>query len=437
MRFLSEQARLEHPQAGLIPQPIWRYVDFFNYELSDYQLRLMQNPSDEIARLLALDDTTFFEEFQTDSERWTAWLALACAKPRVSSQDLLILAEQLQFSNQDIFFLATQVDRADYLEYWSQYMAQTDEGNTEFQLMIKASEYRAFRYAAKHGHLDVVKYFLGIDGVDLDAMISAREYGAFRFAAKYGYHHVVEYFLSRDGADVEALISAHDDYAFRFAAKHGHLDVVKCLVDQAGTHIETMLSARDYSAFYMAAEKGHDEITHYLLEFPNVRARVMNDPLQQIMAALDALDPYAAGAVGHEAIDEVKVKIQALHQDMNIKEWFDSLGAIEDQILNLHFQQDIYFEGASPEHFRNVTDVLRYMCSGMTALLSCFGVPQDRNLLAERILNRPFFFKRTETQDDLNDIYQQLNIACQNIDWAITQLPRPAEYRFENEGPQF
>jgi hypothetical protein len=366
MRFSSEQARLEHPQARLIPQPIWSYVDFFNHELSDYQLRLMQNPSDEIARLLALDETTFSEEFQTDSERWTAWLALACAKRRVSCQDLLVLAEQLQFSNQDIFFLVTQVDRADYLQYWSQDMARSDEGTAEFQSMLEASQYRAFRYAAKQGYLDVVKYFVGIDGVDLDAMLSAREYGAFRFAA----------------------------------------------------------------------QQGHDEITHYLLEFPNVRAHVMNEPLQQIMAALDALDPYAAGAFGHEAIDEVKAKIRALHQDMNIKEFFYSLQAVEDQILILRRDQDTYFEGASPEHFRNVTDVLRYMCSGITALLSCFGVPQDRNLLAERMLNRPFFFKRTETQDDCNDIYSQLQMACDNIEWAIKQLPRPSEYSFESGGFQ-
>jgi hypothetical protein len=367
MRFSSEEERLAHPQAGLIPWPVWQHAEYFNQQLSDDQLRLMQNPSNEIDRLLALDETTLLEEFQNDSERWAAWIALACAEPIASDQDLLVFAEKLKFGNPIIFILVADVCHVNHLQYWSQRMAQTDEGKAELQ----------------------------------------------------------------------RIISSKGDYAFCVAAYFGSVAMIKTLLDIEGVDAQAMLTANDYEVYKIAAKQGNVEVTNYLLEFPDVFAYAMGEPLNQIMTALEALEHYAAGASGREAIDSIKVEIQGLINDgVGSEALSTKLMKAQDQIENIGTHKGRYFEGLSPDHFRHVTDVLRYMCSGITALLSCIGVPQDRNMLAERMLNRPFFFQRPQTEEESAHIDTQLTQAWKHLALAIEQLSQPSEDAPENDGPQ-
>jgi hypothetical protein len=358
MRFSSEQARLEHPQAGLIPQFLWKSEGYFNEELSDFQYGLMTHSRDAVDQLLNLRGT-YPEELNSDVKRWSAWLALACANPAFEHLFVLNIGRSLGFSNVNIFYVTIMAGREQFLDFFAK-----DIGPREFGGLIARNQYSCFRMAAELRHVNVMKYFLEHAGVNVEAMISAREYGAFRFAA----------------------------------------------------------------------QQGHVEVINYLLvEFPDVFAYAMGEPLNQIMRALE---PYVAGALGHEAIDKVKDKIPALEKCTNIIDLTKSLQAIQEQLLNLQRHQDTYFEGASPEHFRNVTDVLRYMCSGITALLSCIGVPQDRNLLAERMLNRAFFFQRPQTEEESAYIDTQLTQAWDYLALAIEKLPQPSDDAPEHDGPQ-
>lgn len=350
MRFSSERARLAHPQAGLIPQFLWKSEGYFNEELSDFQDGLMTHSRDAVDQLLNLRGT-YPEELNSDSKRWSAWLALVYANPAFDYPFLLNIGRSLGFSNENIFYVTIMTGREQFLDFFAQAI-----GPLEFGGLIKRVNYSCFRMAATRGHLNVMKY----------------------------------------------------------------------LVEHVDVNVEAMLAANDYAAFRHAVSINDIDMKNYLLQFPSVFCYSARDSLNlnQIILGLNALEPYAAGALGHEAIDEVKAKIRALYQVMNIEELFNSLQAIQKQISNLQDHQDTYFEGASPEHFRNVTDVLRSICSGITALLSCFGVPQNRNLLAERMLKRPFFFQRPKTEEESQDIQTQLSCA---LDLLSSMRP---------EGPQ-
>jgi ankyrin repeat protein len=75
------------------------------------------------------------------------------------------------------------------------------------------------RYAAIHGHLEIIKYL-----IEHGTNIHANNDVALRFAAANGYLEVVKY-LHQNGAD----IATDDNLALIWAAENGHREVVKYL----------------------------------------------------------------------------------------------------------------------------------------------------------------------------------------------------------------
>ena len=175
MRFSSEEERLAHPQAGLLSSWAWNKQSYFNQELSDYQLRLMENPSEEVDRILNLDEASLFNELPNKSEKVTAWLALAYAMPPVHHAVFLAFAYKIELLDEEIFILVTDVGDANHLQYWSQCMAQTHEGKAELQRIISSKGDYAFCVAAYFGSVAMIKALLDIEGVDVGTYVEAAQ----------------------------------------------------------------------------------------------------------------------------------------------------------------------------------------------------------------------------------------------------------------------
>jgi ankyrin repeat protein len=112
---------------------------------------------------------------------------------------------------------------------------------------------RGFRLASANGHLDVVKYLVG-----LGADINAEDHEAIQFASANGHLDVVKY-LASQGADVRIW----GDSPVKLACEHGHLPVVKYLVEEWGADVEE--KEDNEVPIQQASENGHLDVVKYLV----------------------------------------------------------------------------------------------------------------------------------------------------------------------------
>ncbi len=111
----------------------------------------------------------------------------------------------------------------------------------------------ALRWASNNGHLEVVKYLVG-----LDANIHTNDDLALIWASEEGHIEVVKYLVW-----VGANIHAQNDGALILASQYGHIDVVKYLVG-LGANIHT----RNDAALRWANRFGHLDVVKYLKSLP-------------------------------------------------------------------------------------------------------------------------------------------------------------------------
>src|SRR6185369_8547242 len=110
----------------------------------------------------------------------------------------------------------------------------------------------ALCFAAKNGHINVVKYLIEKCNVN----IHVSEDVALRISAKNGHLSVVKYLID-SGADIHA----DNDAALRGAAENGYLHVIKYLLKHGAN-----IHARDDSALCISIIKGHTDIVKYLID---------------------------------------------------------------------------------------------------------------------------------------------------------------------------
>ena len=127
-----------------------------------------------------------------------------------------------------------------------QAVKQFDENGIDIQVNNSA-----IFYASVRGHLEVVKYLVGI-GADFQANYNE----AVRMASAFGHLEVVKYLVEM-GADFQDL----GNCAVRFASLNGHLEVVKYLVEKGAD-----FRADDNEAIIVASGNGHLEVVKYLAE---------------------------------------------------------------------------------------------------------------------------------------------------------------------------
>lgn len=109
--------------------------------------------------------------------------------------------------------------------------------------------------AAKAGSLDMVKYFIEEEGLDVKGVFHG--YNLAERAAEAGHLNVLRY-LAEKGADIHT----YNDWPLHLAAENGHLDVVKYLLEQGvdiHKHKEGLLHG--------AAENGHLDVVKYVMGF--------------------------------------------------------------------------------------------------------------------------------------------------------------------------
>ena len=119
--------------------------------------------------------------------------------------------------------------------------------------------YPALHWAAKYGHLEVVKYLVG-QGASLTATDNFGE-TALHIAAHFGHLEVVKYLVGQG-----ASLTATDNFgetALHIAAHFGHLEVVKYLVGQGASLTAT--DSGGNTALHGAAKYGLLEVVKYLV----------------------------------------------------------------------------------------------------------------------------------------------------------------------------
>jgi ankyrin repeat protein len=304
MRFNSEAERKQHCQASLIPQQLWRTYFFFDSQLSEFELEIM-NKVDEFA-LPSLD-------FQAlpDNKKRAIWLAFVFSHPDASDDALMQIAHQLTIKPQSLFLNAIAYGRTSFFEKLiSIYSASLEEmiisdnyrafflatemghlaivdrllrivnerGPHQLQTMITAGGgYGAFCNAAHWGHLAVMKLLVRVLGElepeQMQSMLVSNNYYVFILAARSGHLSMMKYLITLAPEEkIQAMLTTQYYDAFRFAASNGYLEVIEYLLSLSPDKVQAMLSADNYSSFRKAAENNHGPLAKYLLNFSSVFA---------------------------------------------------------------------------------------------------------------------------------------------------------------------
>jgi ankyrin repeat protein len=259
MNFETDAGRMQHPQARIIPASLWNDFDFFFHTLPDQLIPLMSAES-ESALITNLDHLDLENNTR---EKQRAWLAIALSHPSLSFNSLNTIANKLQLPHKALFQTAAAWGNLNYLR---QLITATTPQHLARELLDKNC-YLAFRYAAHHGHTDVLTYIGANVPTHLAKMIETNNFYSFRLAAHHGYLPVLEYLASQAPSQIHTMIKANDYCAFKGAAKEGHLAVLHYLVNQIPEEdLPAMIAAEDFLSFRSAAEQGHLEVLRYLEE---------------------------------------------------------------------------------------------------------------------------------------------------------------------------
>lgn len=145
---------------------------------------------------------------------------------KTSAQSL----NMLQLDNYEVFSQAAQNGHTsvmrDFVEKFPKFK----------DLMIRGDgTYPAFRWAAHHGRLDVLKYLVCLAPNLIEEMVTANNFDALRISAARGKTSVVEYLIQLSPELVPAMINAQNYEASRNAAKNGHHAIAGLLMSQIPT----------------------------------------------------------------------------------------------------------------------------------------------------------------------------------------------------------
>jgi hypothetical protein len=125
-----------------------------------------------------------------------------------------------------------------------------------------------FHTVCEHGHLDIVKLFLGLSG-DRYINVHANNEGAFGWACRNGHQNVVELLLGLEG-DRYIDVHAGYEYAFRVACENGRCEIVKLLLKLEGDRRVGVNG--DEWVFRETYENGHYDVLELLMCLAGERA---------------------------------------------------------------------------------------------------------------------------------------------------------------------
>ncbi|XP_051889887.1 ankyrin repeat domain-containing protein 16 isoform X2 [Pristis pectinata] len=136
----------------------------------------------------------------------------------------------------------------------------------------------ALHYAARRGHLEILKYLVEELGADVELMNSDYK-RALHEAASMGHRECLRYLIAR-GARVDALKKA-DWTPLMMACTRKNLEVIKDLID-SGANL-TLKNKDGWNCFHIACREGNPEIIQFLLKVSpgiwDVESKVKRTPL--------------------------------------------------------------------------------------------------------------------------------------------------------------
>ena len=202
MKFKTEAERLAHPKAKLIPQSMWIAENLFNFALKPHLLMLMDDVNIEelLSRLKEIATA-----IDNELDKKLTWLVIALSRPLLEYSKLDEIKCILDLTDIAHFQVSATLGNMAYLNHFLQ------GGNeTEIVALIKQNRYAAYRYAAEHGHLEIVKLFEAKASAYTQQMIKAGSFDAYRGAAYNGFLEVCLHILNQS-SECLAYIYGHDE----------------------------------------------------------------------------------------------------------------------------------------------------------------------------------------------------------------------------------
>ncbi|KTD60406.1 ankyrin repeat protein [Legionella sainthelensi] len=103
-------------------------------------------------------------------------------------------------------------------------------------------------------------------------VIAEYDFAVFRYAARYGNLDFLKYQVKQLSGKLQDVITAEEFGAFLDAAKNGHLDVLLYLEEKAPDRLQDMIAVDNFNAFKWAASYREHSMIHYLLNNPKTFA---------------------------------------------------------------------------------------------------------------------------------------------------------------------
>lgn len=272
---LNQVQRKNHPQAKLIPDSMWFDAELFDGRLSNELIALME--ASEATLLSQVRGA--LSRIYTAKERQCAWLAIALSHPDMAWEKLKDFAFMLRMSHVQLFNTAALVGNLSIL----QSLAEDHYGTNWLKARIFSEDYALFKKAARHNQLPVLQFIevkcprqrerrivsmgdamvaVTVNGqavmVDtLHEMILADNYRAFRWAAYYGDIDMLDYFEQKHPTAFQAMIAAKNYDAFKGACLQTRPDVAMHLMSKVpDDKLQAMLKDNDYEAIKNMAKSG-------------------------------------------------------------------------------------------------------------------------------------------------------------------------------------
>lgn len=215
MQIINEAQRLAHPQARLIPMSLMNNYRFFNCELLDSFIPLMQ-PQTEDQLFDRLRDFAML----VGKKKQCLWLALAFSHPNLSKEKLAAIARPIGLTPGEHLNVIIILNRQDNLDY----------------------------VLAQGGYPELVEQ---------------KANTLFGLASEYGCLGMLTYLELKIPDKLQEMIAANNFSAFSRAASMGHLGVLRYLETKAPNKLQEMIESEKFSAFIGAAINGHLEVLHY------------------------------------------------------------------------------------------------------------------------------------------------------------------------------
>ena len=284
MNFASEEERMQHPYARLIPESIWR--EFFSSQVNgeprflDVHLKLMSSSEAELEALIPAN--TYSEH--TNSNR-RIWFALAYREIALNEDTLVQFLKKIVAVGHPEFDIYRQHLKTAVI-YGKTTLIDKILSEVTPETRKTGLIRKVLGDAIDHNATEVLTHLLTSLSEKKFSPATIKELNTLLTGAVCNNNtYIVNFFINYDRALFIKLIASEKFKVFQEAAAVGQLDMMRFLGEQVGAEtFGLMIESADYNAFNLAAKNYHMHVLAFLVE------SVSSEKLKQMLAAND----YAA-----------------------------------------------------------------------------------------------------------------------------------------------